>query len=93
LDALEEVFKCLKGIINYTIHYTSFLGIIEGYSDANWIYDSGNSIYYWLCFYFGWRYIITKYTKQAIISQSTMEANIISLNIGTVESKFIYDIP
>ena len=38
--ALERVFRCLKGTINYSIHYTCFPVAIERFSDANWIFDS-----------------------------------------------------
>jgi len=41
--ALERVFKYLKRTINYRIHYTKFSVVIEGYSDANWVFDCNDT--------------------------------------------------
>ncbi|KAK1606914.1 hypothetical protein QYE76_030587 [Lolium multiflorum] len=35
--ALERVLRYLKGTASYGIHYTGYLMVLEGYSDANWI--------------------------------------------------------
>ena len=37
--AWERVFRYLKRTINYDIHYTCFPAVVEGFSDANWIFD------------------------------------------------------
>ena len=39
LNALARVFKYLKGLINYGIHYFGFPLVLEEFSDANWISD------------------------------------------------------
>lgn len=39
-NALEKLFRYLKGTINYAIHYGGFPDVLEGYCDANWIADS-----------------------------------------------------
>jgi hypothetical protein len=36
---LERVMHYLVGIMDYIIHYSSYHAVLEGYSDANWIYD------------------------------------------------------
>jgi hypothetical protein len=35
--ALERVLRYLKGTMNYDIHYTRYLKVLEGFCDANWI--------------------------------------------------------
>jgi len=37
------VLKYFKGTINYGIHHTKFTAFIEGYNDANWIFDSDDT--------------------------------------------------
>ena len=37
--ALERVLCYLKGTMNYGIHYSGHLAVLEGYSDSNWISD------------------------------------------------------
>jgi hypothetical protein len=38
--ALERVLRYLKGTISYGIHYTGYPRVLEGYCDANWIFDA-----------------------------------------------------
>jgi hypothetical protein len=33
--AFERVMRCLKGTMNYGIHYTEYPRVLEGYSDSN----------------------------------------------------------
>jgi hypothetical protein len=40
LSALERVLRYLKETINYGIHFTGYLRILEGYCDASWIFDT-----------------------------------------------------
>jgi hypothetical protein len=37
--ALERVMHYLAGTMDYRIHYSGYLAVLEGYSDANWISD------------------------------------------------------
>jgi hypothetical protein len=37
--ALERVMHYLAGTMDYGIHYSGYLAVLEGYSDANWISD------------------------------------------------------
>jgi hypothetical protein len=39
-EALERVMCYLKGTVDYTIHYTGYPRVLEGYSDLNWISDA-----------------------------------------------------
>ena len=38
--ALERVLCYLKGTMSYGIHYTGYPRVLEGYCDANWIFDA-----------------------------------------------------
>jgi hypothetical protein len=37
---IDRVMRYLKGTMNYEIHYSRHLGVLEGYSDSNWITDA-----------------------------------------------------
>jgi hypothetical protein len=37
--ALDRVMHYLVGTMDYEIHYSGYLTVLEGYSDANWISD------------------------------------------------------
>ena len=39
-SALMRLMKYLKGTLNYGISYNEFSSTLEGYCDANWIFDS-----------------------------------------------------
>jgi len=88
--ALERIFTYLKGTINYDIHYTCFLVVIEGFSYGNWIFDSNEtkstSGY---VFTLAGDAISWKFTKQTNISRSIMETEIIDLDTATSETKFL----
>ena len=38
--ALEQVMHYLKGTTSCRFHYTEYPGVLEGYSDSNWISDA-----------------------------------------------------
>lgn len=40
---LNRVLRYLNGTMFYSIHYTIYLAVLEGYSDANYIADLENS--------------------------------------------------
>jgi hypothetical protein len=40
---ITRLLRYLRYTRNYGLHYTRFPSVIEGYSDANWITDSGDS--------------------------------------------------
>ena len=39
-DALRHLLRCLKGTINYSLHFNKFPSVLEGYCDANWVTDN-----------------------------------------------------
>jgi hypothetical protein len=38
--APERVLRYLKGTMSYDIHYIGYPKVLEGFCDANWIYDA-----------------------------------------------------
>jgi hypothetical protein len=48
--ALERVMHYLAGTVDYRIHYSGYPAVLEGYSDANWIYDMNE----WISFHSWW---------------------------------------
>ncbi|GKC60429.1 zinc finger, CCHC-type containing protein, partial [Tanacetum coccineum] len=102
LYGLKQAPKQVLGYIRYTreygLHYTRYTAVIEGYSDANWISnikDSRSTSRY--AFTLGGGAISWKYSKQLVISRSTMESEFIALNKCTEEAEwlrqFVEDIP
>jgi hypothetical protein len=40
---INKVLKYLIYILNYRLHYIRYLVVLEGYNNANWIYDTKDS--------------------------------------------------
>ena len=84
--ALERVLRYLKGTANYGIHYTRHPKVLEGYSDSNWISDAdeikATSGY---VFTHGGGFVSWKSCKQTILTRSTMEAELTTLDTATVK--------
>ena len=76
-----RVLKCLRLTRDYGIHYTRYLVVFEGYSDANWIsnikYSKSYSGYE---FTLGGAIVSWKSSKQTVIARSTMESEFIALD-------------
>ena len=85
--ALERIMCYLKGTASYGLHYTGYPRVLEGYSDANWISDAdelratsgylstlGGAVVSW------------KSCKQTILTRSTMQAELISLDKTKLEA-------
>ncbi|BBH06862.1 transposable element gene [Prunus dulcis] len=87
-NALERVFKYLRGTIDYSLCYKGFPNVVEGYSDANWITDNeevkSTSGYIFLL---GGAAISWGSKKQTIISRSTMESELIALDTTCTEAE------
>lgn len=85
--ASVQVFERNFGLL---ICYKGFPCVVEGYSDANWITDSSDvkstSGYVFLL---GRAAISWASKKQTIISRSTMESELIALDIACTEAKWI----
>ena len=87
-SALVRLIKYLRGTMNYGILHSGFPVVLEGYNDANWIFDSyeikstsGN------VFTFGGGVVTWKSSKQTIIATSTMELEFIALESTDKEAE------
>ena len=75
------VIRCLSYTLNHGIHYTIYPTIIEGYNDANWIYDIEDSkSTSGFVFTLRGASISWKFSKQTIIARSTMAYEFIALD-------------
>ena len=86
--ALERVMHYLIGTMSYVIYYSGHPTVLERYSDSNWISDAdelyaisgymftlgGGAILWWSC-------------KQTILTRSTMESELNSLDTALVEAE------
>ncbi|KAK9100306.1 hypothetical protein Scep_023736 [Stephania cephalantha] len=95
---LIRVLRYLKYTLNYGLVYTKYPLVLEGYNDANWIFDNtetkSTSGY---VITLGGAAISWKSTKQTCIARSTMESEFIALDKATEEAEllrnFLEDIP
>jgi hypothetical protein len=72
-EVIKRVFKYLRYTLDYGQHYTSYLIILEGYNDANWISnikDSKSTSGY--IFILGGATVSWKFPKQVCIIKPTM---------------------
>ena len=91
--ALERVMHYLKGTMSYGIHYTGYPWVLEGYCDANWISDAdemyATSGYVFLL---GGDTASWKSCKQTILTRSTMEAELTTLDTTTIEAEWLREL-
>jgi hypothetical protein len=77
----------------YGIHYSRHSAMLEGYSDSNWTSDEDDlyatSGY---VFTFGGGVVSWRFCKQTILTMSTMEAELTSLDTTTVESEWLHEL-
>ena len=66
---IDRVMRHLKGTMSYGIHYSMYPGVLEGYSDSNWITDADE-----LKATLGGGAVSWRSCKQTILTKSTMEA-------------------
>jgi hypothetical protein len=89
-QALERVLRYLSGTTSYGIHYSRYPRVLEGYSDSNWIFDAdetkATSGY---VFTLGGGAVSWKSCKQTILTRSTMEAELTTLDTATVEAEWL----
>ena len=85
--------RYLKGTVSYGIHYTGYLRVLEGYCDANWIPDT-DEIYATSEYVFslGGGIVSWKSCKQTILTRSTMEAELTTLDTTTVEAEWLCEL-
>jgi hypothetical protein len=78
--------RYLRGTTTYELHYTRYLDVLEGYSDANWILDvdeiKATSGY---IFTIGGAVVSWRSRKLTILTKSTMEAELVALETTTSE--------
>ena len=76
--------------MNYGILYSGFPAVLEGYNDANWIFDSydikSTSDY---VFTLGGGVVAWKSSKQTLITTSTMESEFITLESASKETEWL----
>ncbi|PHU00079.1 hypothetical protein BC332_29866 [Capsicum chinense] len=86
--AMKRVLGYLKYTQDYALHYNKYPGVLEGYSDANWITGSNKvkstSGY---VFTIGRGAVSWKSFKQTCIAHSTMESEFIALNKPSEEAE------
>jgi hypothetical protein len=72
-EVIKRVFKYLRYTLDYSLHYTSWLIVLEWYNDANWISnikDSKSTSGY--VFILGRAIVSWKFPKQVCIIKPTM---------------------
>jgi hypothetical protein len=75
------------------IHYTGYPIVLEGYCDANWIYDA-HEMYATSGYVFslGGGAVSWKSCKHTILTRSTMEAEVTTLDTASVEAKWLREL-
>ncbi|KAJ9550828.1 hypothetical protein OSB04_014873 [Centaurea solstitialis] len=97
-QAINRVFKYLKGTMDYGLTYSGFPSVLEGYSDASWITNTEDhsSTSGWV-FLLGGGAICWASKKQTCITASTMESEFVALAAAGKEAEWlrnlIYEIP
>ena len=89
-DALARLMKYLRGSIDYAIEYSGFPAVLERFSDANWIFDLGEtkSISGYV-FTLGGGAITWRSTRQTIIARSTMESEFVAFEMTGSEVEWL----
>jgi len=91
--ALERVMKYLRGSATQGLFYSGFPAVLEGYSDANWITDSDEmKSTSGFVFTLGGAAVSWKSAKQTIITRSTMEAELVALEIACCEAEWLREL-
>jgi hypothetical protein len=89
-SGIDRVMRYLKGIMSYAIHYLGYPGVLEGYSDSNWITEvdelKATSGY---IFTFGGGAVSWRSCKQIILTKSTMEAELTTLDTASTEAEWL----
>ena len=92
--AIIRVLRYLRYTQNYGLHYTRYPAVLEGYNDANWIFDmkdtKSTSGY---VFTLSGAAVSWKSSKQTCIVRSTMESEFIALDKAEEEAEWIRQFP
>jgi hypothetical protein len=91
--ALERVIRYLRGTTTYGLHYTRYSDVLEGYTDANWISDADDiKSTRGYIFTIGGAAISWRSRKQTILTNSTMEAGPVALEMTTSEAEWLREL-
>jgi hypothetical protein len=91
--ALEQVINYLVGTMDYGIHYSRYPAVVEGYNDANWIFDVDELYAMSGCvFTLGGATISWRSCKQTILTRSTMDAELTAIDTTTVEADWLREL-
>ena len=91
--ALERVMRYLKDTMSYGIRFTGHPNMLEDYCDVNWISDA-DELYATSGYMFslGGGAISWKSCKQTILTKSTMEAELTTLDTAGSEAEWLRDL-
>ena len=92
-SVLLRVMHYLKCTMSYGIRYTGHPKVLEGYCDANWIYDV-DELYATSGYVFslGGGAISGKSCKQTILTKSTIEVELTALDTAGSEAEWLHDL-
>jgi hypothetical protein len=88
--AIVWVLRYLRYTLNYGLHYTRYLFVLEEYNDVNRIsVTKDTKIHEWICLY-AWRCnCILEIFKKTCIARSTMESEFIALDKAGEEVEWL----
>jgi hypothetical protein len=91
--ALERVMHYLASTMDYGIHYSGYPAVLEGYSDANWISDV-DELYATSGYVFtlGGTTISWRSCKHTILTRTTKEAKLVTLDTTTVKADWLREL-
>jgi hypothetical protein len=83
----------LVGTMDYEIYYSEYHIVLEGYYDANWIFDvDGLYAMSGYVFTFGGAAVSWRSCKHTILMRSTMEVELTALDTATVEADWLCEL-
>jgi hypothetical protein len=91
--ALERVMHYLVSTMDYKIYYFVYPTVLEGYSDVNWIPDMDElyAMSGYVCT-LGGAAISWRSCEQTILTRSTMEVELATLDIATIEANLLREL-
>ena len=89
-QAIQRVLKYLKRTMDYSLSYTGYPSVLEGYTDASWISNTedNSSTSGWV-FLLGGGAISWASKKQTCITSSTMESEFVALAAAGKEAEWL----
>ena len=89
-QGIMRVLKYLRFTCDYGLHYTKYLVVLKGYSDANWISNIKDSkSHSGYVFTLRGATVSWKSSKQTVIARSTMEFEFIALDKCGEEAEWL----